>query len=143
MQIQQQPPATADDTEQSKKVSFTLPPFHQNKDSTTWRAIPRRLKISTARLKWENSKYRRRTIKRPLTPREIKAAVLDGTIPSGISDTGATSSTGKPGDPSIHTDTPSNKVFTCPQEALQKQQHKQNYFIEYKNLQEQLAWYLV
>ena len=47
-------------------------------------------------------------------PREIKAAVLDGTIPSGISDTGATSSAGKPGDPFSHTNTPSNKVFHLP-----------------------------
>ena len=114
MHIQQQPPETADDTDHSKKVSFTLPPFHQNKDSTRWRAIPRRLRISTARQKWENSRYRRKAINRPLTTREIKAAVLDGTIPSGISDTGATSSAGKPGDPFSHTNTPSNKVFHLP-----------------------------
>ena len=40
--------------------------------------------------------------------------VLDGTVPSGISDTGATSSAGKTGDPFHHTNKPSNKLFHLP-----------------------------
>ena len=40
--------------------------------------------------------------------------VLDGSIPSGISDTGATSTAGRPQDPFIQTDIPSTKVFHLP-----------------------------
>ena len=40
--------------------------------------------------------------------------MLDGSIPSGVSDTGASSTVGKPGDPFIQTDIPSNKTFYLP-----------------------------
>ena len=40
--------------------------------------------------------------------------VLDGTIPSGVSDTGATSTAGRPQDPFIMSNIPSTKVFHLP-----------------------------
>ena len=49
-----------------------------------------------------------------MSDRELQAAVLDGTVPSGISDTGATSSAGREGDPFVQTNTPSHKVFHLP-----------------------------
>jgi len=97
-----------------KRVSFTLPKGHQDKNSTVWRAVPRRIRISNTRQKWENAKYRRKKRNGPLSEKELRAAVLDGTVPSGISDTGATSSAGKTGDPFHHTNKPSNKLFHLP-----------------------------
>ena len=49
-----------------------------------------------------------------MSARELRAAVLEGSVPSGISDTGATSSAGREGDPFIQTNTPSNKTFHLP-----------------------------
>ena len=98
----------------TKKVHFNLPPHHLDKCSKIWRAEPRAVRMSTARRRWENSKYRRRKRNGPLTKAEIRAMVLDGTIPSGISDTGATSTAGRPQDPFILSDQPSNKVFHLP-----------------------------
>ena len=40
--------------------------------------------------------------------------VLDGTIPSGVSDTGATSTAGRPQDPFITSNIPSDMVFHLP-----------------------------
>ena len=42
---------------------------------------------------------------------QLKALVLDGTVMSDISDTVATSSAGKVGDPLIQTSTPPAKTF--------------------------------
>ena len=78
----------------SKNVTFTLPPHHCDKNSSTWRSQPRMIKLDTARRKWENAKYRRKRLLQPLTKAEIRLMVLDGSIPSGISDTGATSTAG-------------------------------------------------
>ena len=61
-----------------------------------------------------NAKLRRRLTTRPLTEPELKRGVLDGTIPSAVSDTGATSSAGLVGDPFIDTDEVSTKVFHLP-----------------------------
>ena len=44
----------------------------------------------------------------------IREAVLDGTIPSACSDTGATSNAGKVGDPFIPTDEKSTKQLELP-----------------------------
>ena len=103
-----------------KRVSFTLPKGYQDKNSTVWRAVPRRIRISNTRQKWENAKYRRKKRNGPLSEKELQAAVLDGTVPSGISDTGATSSAGKTGDPFHHTNKPSNKLFHLPTGGMVK-----------------------
>ena len=97
-----------------KKVQFDLPPNYVNKNSTAWRAMPRAIRESTARRKWENSKYYRRKKNSPLTDRDIRRMVLDGTIPSGVSDSGATSTAGRPQDPFIKSNIPSNKNFHMP-----------------------------
>ena len=71
-------------------------------------------KIGTRRRKWENAKQKRKRRVSGLTPSQLKRGVLDGTIPSAISDTGATSTAGKPGDPYTKTGIPSSKVFHLP-----------------------------
>ena len=49
-----------------------------------------------------------------MTDEQIKAGIIDGTIASAISDTGATSTAGKPNDPFQETGQTSTKVFTLP-----------------------------
>ena len=98
----------------NKKVQFNLPPHHVNKNSTAWRKMPRAIRESTARRKWENAKYHRRKKNSPLNDKDIRRMVLDGTIPSGVSDSGATSTAGRPQDPFIKSNIPSSKVFHLP-----------------------------
>ena len=71
-----------------KKVVFLLPAQHVDKDSKTWRQLPREIRERTARQKWENAKRKRQRKTRPMNTRELRAVVLDGTVPLGISDTG-------------------------------------------------------
>ena len=77
-----------------RRVNFQLPRIHIERDSTSWRQSPRSRSSRTARQKGEKAKHFRCRLNRPLTPRLIKYGVLDGTTPSAISDTGATSSAG-------------------------------------------------
>ena len=51
---------------------------------------------------------------KPLMQDEIKTMILNGTIPSAISDTGATSTAGKGGHPFRLSNHPSDKVFHLP-----------------------------
>ena len=76
-------------------MHFSLPANHTDKNSTVWRK------------KWETptSKLRR------LLKAELRSGVLDGSIPSAASDTGATASAMKPSDPTIPTGTQSNTSF--------------------------------
>ena len=77
-------------------MHFSLPANHTDKNSTVWRK------------KWETptSKLRRRLLKA-----ELRSGVLDGSIPSAASDTGATASAMKPSDPTIPTGMQSNTSF--------------------------------
>ena len=67
---------------------------------------PIQQKKSNTCQKWENSKYRRKRRAKPLDMAQLKALVLDGTVMSGISYAGATSSAGHMGNPLIKTLTP-------------------------------------
>ena len=69
-------------------VRFTLPSNHNDKNSKEWR---------------------RRTDGKPVT--SMRQGVLDGSIPSACSDTGASASAFKPSDPTIATGIASNKSF--------------------------------
>ena len=66
------------------------------------------------RQKWENARHHKRRQKKPLTQDDIRAMILDGSIPSAISDTGATSTAGKSGHPFRFLNRPSDKVFHLP-----------------------------
>ena len=110
--------------EPEKRVTFNLPPDHVNKNSSAWRKLPRELRMRTARQKWENAKFRKKRLARPMSDRELRQAVLDGSVPSGISDTGATSSAGREGDPFIQTNTPSNKTFHLPTGGIVRASNK-------------------
>ena len=49
-----------------------------------------------------------------LEEEQLKKGILDGSIPSGVSDTGATSTAGKENDPFEETNIKSNKIFHLP-----------------------------
>ena len=95
----------------ARQVTFNLPSTHIDRDSASWRRSPR--SRSAARQRRENSTSHRRRLNRPLTGRLLKRAVLDGTIPSAISDTGATSSAGLTSDSDLFQSTGqrSHKIF--------------------------------
>ena len=93
-------------------MTFHLPHTHINCDSTAWRRSPR-ARSATARQQHKNTKIFRRRLNRPLTGRLLKCGVIDGTIPSAVSDTCATSSAGLSGDSAFlcATGQRSTKVF--------------------------------
>jgi len=81
---------------QGKRMHFSLPANHTDKNSTEWRR------------QWEKptSKKLRRLLKD-----KLRSGVLDGSIPSAASDTGATASAFKPSAPTIPTCIKSNTSF--------------------------------
>ena len=96
----------------NQRVTFQLPRTHIERNSTAWRRSPRS-RSNTSRQKGEKAKHFRHRLNRPLTSRLIKRGVLDGTIPSAVSDTGETSSAGLTRDAShfAATGRRSTKVF--------------------------------
>ena len=92
-------------------MTFDLPRTHIDRDNTAWRQSPRS-RSRTSRQKGEKSKlYRHRLAReRKLI---VKRGVLDGTIPSAISDTGASSSAALASDAAHCTATgrPSDRIF--------------------------------
>ena len=70
------------------RVRFLLPTSHADKNSTEWRR------------QWE----------KPMTS-NLRIGVLNGSIPSAVSDTGVSASAIKPSDPSIPTGIKSNTSF--------------------------------
>jgi hypothetical protein len=85
---------------------FALTPHHVDKDSTTWRCRRPPNKRTTYRID-------------PLTAQHnMHMGVLNGTIPSAVSDTGATSSAFLKEDPSIPTGRISSTVFHLPNGAV-------------------------
>ena len=106
----------------SRRVSFTLPAGHTDKDSTAWRlspasrTCPRRsapaATVPAAIPACTISKAARRHARRKrIREQRLKAGVLDGSIPSAAWDTACTSHAGRPGDPFLPTDRRSTKVF--------------------------------
>jgi hypothetical protein len=85
---------TSAPAKQGTKVTFSLPSWEEsNPEKTKW--------------------YRRKRKKMEKEER-LKKGVLDGSIPSTVSDSGATSSVGKVGDTYIQTTERSNKTFHVP-----------------------------
>ena len=72
-------------------------------------------KIRDRRKPWENAKQRKKRRRRGgLTEANIIKGIMDGTIASAVSDSGATSTAGKPSDPFNETGERSTKVFGLP-----------------------------
>eukprot|EP00804_Cyclotella_cryptica_P003248 CCRYP_010484-RA/>CCRYP_010484-RA protein AED:0.06 eAED:0.05 QI:0/0/0/1/0/0.5/2/0/413 len=69
---------------------------------------------SSSTLYRPTTKYKRRRHPTPMTKQQVKQGISDGTIPSAISDTGATSTAGALHDPFHFTTKPSTKVFLLP-----------------------------
>ena len=74
------------------------------------------MRIGRSRKRHENAKQKRKRRAQGLTTSQIKKGVLEGLIPSAISDTGATSTAGAPKDTKSFdvTGEPSTKVFELP-----------------------------
>ena len=71
-------------------------------------------KSTKTRQKRENARHHKRRQKRPLTQDKIRTMILDGSIPSAIINTGATSTAGKSGNPFRSLNIPLDKVFHLP-----------------------------
>eukprot|EP00804_Cyclotella_cryptica_P014430 CCRYP_004768-RA/>CCRYP_004768-RA protein AED:0.58 eAED:0.42 QI:0/-1/0/1/-1/1/1/0/142 len=69
---------------------------------------------SSSTLYRPTTKYKRRHHPTPMTKQQVKQGISDGTIPSAISDTGATLTAGALHDPFHSTTKPSTKVFLLP-----------------------------
>ena len=97
----------------AKTFTFRLPRDHVYKDSTSWRLSPQK-RCSHARQRYENSHQKRTHHAAPCTEAQICRGVLNGTIPSAISDTGSTSIAVLIGNPYIPTGIKSTKLFHMP-----------------------------
>jgi len=105
----------------TRKIVFTLPPGHTDKDSKEWRRSPRSrskpvsfadAQLECARLKLAvREPIQQPRPRKPLTEQQLKKGVLNGSIPSAAWDTACTSNAGKIGDPFIPTNQRSTKVF--------------------------------
>ena len=71
-------------------------------------------KNEKTRLKVENARLHKTRQKKPLMQDDTRNGILNGAIPSAISDTGATSTSGKGGHPFRVSNHPSDKVFHLP-----------------------------
>ena len=103
-------------------VTFRLPTDHQNRNKANRTAL-RVSEASTYRWVTELlaaiSDYKsQRTYL--LDDKELQRGVLDGSIPSAVVDSGATSSVGTPTDPFAKTGQQSNKVFRLPNGATEE-----------------------
>ena len=88
-------------------VHFSLPPQHRDTDSKAWRCRQSH--------KTRPCTYSQRTTKgSPMSTTALKRGIMNGSIPSAVSDTGATSTAGAPQDPFEETTTLSSKVFILP-----------------------------
>ena len=79
----------ADSKIKPKNVTFQLSPQHIDKDSTKWRATPRHIKMKDAP-KSGKCKTPQNTTEKTLIQDDIRTGILNETIPSAISGTGAT-----------------------------------------------------
>ena len=93
------------------RVRFNLLPHHRDKNSTAWQ---HRMSCSISPLFCPTTKYKRRLRPTPMTKLQVKQGISDGTIPSAISNTGATSTAGALHDPFHSTAEPLTKVFLLP-----------------------------
>jgi len=114
-------------------VKFNLTPAHRDTNGAAWRQ--QQLTTINARKRHENAsmKQRRRTRTEPtnnkgtrarLSKAKIIEGINNGTIPAAISDTGATSTAGKPGDPFQRYNSQKTKVFHLPTGSTTTSSHQ-------------------
>ena len=107
-----------------KQVHFTLPPQHQDTDSTTWRRRHAQAPGTT----WHhlNARYTSRPNTSSsvsgthLTQAQLKSCIFNGTIASAVSDTGVTSTAGAPQEPFHPGHATSTKSFVLPTGSIAK-----------------------
>ncbi len=87
-----------------KKIQFDLPNTHRATDGQTWRRKEKQ-RIANEHRQWKHTN---------MTEAQLKTDIMNGTIASACSDTGATSTAGKPSDPFEATNQKSTKVFHLP-----------------------------
>ena len=98
----------------NKKIKFTLPTTHRPTDGPTWR------RKELQRIIRQHRPWKTTRMPQPpkhtdgMTKAQIKTGIMNGTIASACSDTGATSTAGKPNDPFKATNRKSTKVFHLP-----------------------------
>ena len=93
-----------------QKVGFNLPPDHTYRNSVKWRRSPQR-QSQTEPLPHGYQRYWKHAKRKIRTNAAKKRVVLNGNIPSAISNTGVTSAAGKESDPFIPTDEVSQKRY--------------------------------
>ena len=116
------------DKRRTQRISFKLASNHKDKNSAIWRQqqifsskkYSKSTTESTTRQQIFSSKEYSKSTTESTTENskkcsksttEIRAGVLDGSIPSAVSDTGATASAFTPDDPSIPTGVKSTSTF--------------------------------
>ena len=96
------------DKRRTQRISFKLASNHKDKNSAIWRQqqifSSKKYSKSTSEIRANSKKYSKSTT-------EIQAGVLNGSIPSAVSDTGATASAFTPDNPSIPTGVKSTSTF--------------------------------
>eukprot|EP00804_Cyclotella_cryptica_P006780 CCRYP_019524-RA/>CCRYP_019524-RA protein AED:0.42 eAED:0.37 QI:0/0/0/1/0/0/4/0/627 len=96
------------------RVHFTLPPHHCTTNSKQWRLACTNKPTHTIHPLKLTGTINIHSTATHMSPRTIKEGINNGSIPSAVSDTGATSTAGTLHDPFIHSKTRSTKIFMLP-----------------------------
>eukprot|EP00804_Cyclotella_cryptica_P009391 CCRYP_018074-RA/>CCRYP_018074-RA protein AED:0.17 eAED:0.15 QI:0/0/0/0.75/0/0/4/0/1210 len=98
----------------TRRVHFTLPPHHRTTNSKQWRLTCTNKPTHTIHPLKLTGTINIHSTATHMSPRTIKEGINNGSIPSAVSDTGATSTAGTLHDPFIHSKTRSTKIFMLP-----------------------------
>eukprot|EP00804_Cyclotella_cryptica_P000450 CCRYP_019933-RA/>CCRYP_019933-RA protein AED:0.03 eAED:0.04 QI:0/0/0/1/0.4/0.16/6/0/1642 len=98
----------------TRRVRFTLPPHHRTTNSKQWRLACTNKPTHTIHPLKLTDTINIHSTATHMSPRTIKEGINNGSIPSAVSDTGATSTAGTLHDPFIHSKTRSTKIFMLP-----------------------------
>ena len=97
-----------------RHVRFTLPPQHRETNSKHWRLKCANKPTRTVHPLKHTSTNNIHIKATHMSPHTIKQGIINGSIPSAVSDTGATSTAGTLHDPFIHSNVQSTKTFMLP-----------------------------
>jgi hypothetical protein len=97
-----------------KKITFILPTTHRPTDGKAWRRKEKERITNQHKPGKHTNKKETRNNTEYMTEAQLKIGIMNGTIASACSDTGATSTAGKPTDPFEATNKMSTKVFHLP-----------------------------
>ena len=98
----------------TRRVRFTLPPHHRTTNSKQWRLACTNKPTHTIHPLKHTGTINIHSTSTHMSPRTIKEGINNGSIPSAVSDTGATSTAGTLHDPFTHSNTRSTKIFMLP-----------------------------